>query len=86
MLALLIVVVAALTQADNGRFLSSYSVQGTLLLASALAFVSFGQLIVLLTGNIDLSVGPLMALTVVVTSFFWTTARAPATSCSGSLR
>ena len=73
MLALLIVVVAALTQADNGRFLSSYSVQGTLLLASALAFVSFGQLIVLLTGNIDLSVGPLMALTVVVTSFFWTT-------------
>ena len=72
-LALLIVLVAGLTQADNGRFLSSYNVQGTLLLASALAFVSFGQLIVMLTGNIDLSVGPLMALTVVVTSFFWTT-------------
>ena len=30
-----------------------------LLLASALAFISFGQLIVLLTGGIDLSVGPL---------------------------
>ena len=72
-LAVLIVLVGALTQADNGRFLSSYSVQSTLLLASALAFVSLGQLVVMLTGNFDLSVGPLMALTAVVTSFFWTT-------------
>ena len=71
-LALLIVLGAVLTQADNGRFLSSYNVQSTLLLASALAFVSLGQLVVLMTGNIDLSVGPLMGLTAVVTSFFWT--------------
>ena len=41
-----------------------------LLLASALAFVSLGQLIVLLTAGIDLSVGPLMGLVVVVLSFF----------------
>jgi ribose transport system ATP-binding protein len=41
-----------------------------LLFASALAFVSFGQLIVLLTGGIDLSVGPLTGLVVVVFSFF----------------
>ena len=33
-LALLIVLVAVLTQADNSRFLSSYNVQATLLLAS----------------------------------------------------
>ena len=72
-LALLIVLVAVFTQADNSRFLSSYNVQATLLLASALAFVSLGQLVVLLTGNIDLSVGPLMGLTAVVTSFFWAT-------------
>jgi len=72
-LAFLILLVGALTQADNSRFLSSYEVQSMLLLASALAFVSLGQLVVLLTGNIDLSVGPLMALTAVVTSFFWAT-------------
>ena len=71
-LALLIVLMGVFTQADNSRFLSSYNVQSMLLLASALAFVSLGQLIVLLTGNIDLSVGPLMGLTAVVTSFFWT--------------
>jgi ribose transport system ATP-binding protein len=67
------VLMGVFTQADNSRFLSSYNVQSMLLLASALAFVSLGQLIVLLTGNIDLSVGPLMGLTAVVTSFFWTT-------------
>jgi ribose transport system ATP-binding protein len=72
-LALLIVLMAVFTQLDNSRFLSSYNVQSTLLLASALVFVSLGQLVVLLTGNIDLSVGPLMGLTAVVTSFFWTT-------------
>jgi ribose transport system ATP-binding protein len=72
-LAVLIVLVGALTQADNGRFLSSYELQALLLSASALAFVSLGQLVVMLTGNFDLSVGPLMALTAVVTSFFWAT-------------
>jgi ribose transport system ATP-binding protein len=72
-LAALIVLVAVLTQADNSRFLSSYNMQSMLLLGSALAFVSLGQLVVLLTGNIDLSVGPLMGLTTVVASFFWAT-------------
>ena len=72
-LAVLIVLVGALTQADNSRFLSSYELQALLLSASALAFVSLGQLVVMLTGNFDLSVGPLMALTAVVTSFFWAT-------------
>ncbi len=72
-LAVLIVVMALATQLDNSRFLSSYSVQSTLLLASALVFVSLGQLAIILTGNFDLSVGPLMGLTTVVVSFFWTT-------------
>ena len=72
-LALLIVAMAIATQLDNSRFLSAYDLHSTLLLVSALAFVSLGQLIVILTGNFDLSVGPLMGLTAVVTSFFWTT-------------
>jgi ribose transport system ATP-binding protein len=70
-LAALVVLVAVLTSAHNGRFLSSFEVQNTLLLASVLAFVGLGQLVVLMTGNIDLSVGPLMGLIVVVVSYFW---------------
>jgi ribose transport system ATP-binding protein len=40
-----------------------------MLLASALAFISFAQLIVMLGGGIDLSVGPLAGLVVMVLSF-----------------
>jgi len=62
--------VGAYTSLDNGLFLTRFNVVALLLFASALAFVSFGQLIVLLTGGIDLSVGPLAGLVVVVFSFF----------------
>ena len=72
-LAFLIAVMAIATQIDNGRFLTPYNLQATLLLASALAFVSMGQLVMMLTGNFDLSVGPLMGLVTVVVSFFWST-------------
>ena len=44
-------------RASIAKFLSERSLSGTLLLASALAFVSMGQLFVLMTGGIDLSVG-----------------------------
>jgi ribose transport system ATP-binding protein len=66
----LIVVLAIYTTGVNSRFLSERSLNATLFLASALAFVSIGQLIVLLTGGIDLSVGPLTGLVVVILSFF----------------
>ncbi|HEY1509278.1 MAG TPA: ATP-binding cassette domain-containing protein [Solirubrobacteraceae bacterium] len=69
-LAALILGLGIYTSASNGRFLTALNFQGMLLLASALALISFGQLIVLLTGGIDLSVGPLSGLTVVVFSFF----------------
>ena len=64
---------ALFTQIDNGGSSAATTCSRTLLLASALAFVSLGQLVVLLTGNFDLSVGPLMGLAVVCTSFFWPT-------------
>ncbi len=41
-----------------------------LLLVSALDFIALGQTIALLTGGIDLSVGPLVGFLVVVGSFF----------------
>jgi ribose transport system ATP-binding protein len=69
-LLLLILGLGIYTSASNGRFLTEINFQGMLLLASALALISFGQLIVLLTGAIDLSVGPLSGLVVVVFSFF----------------
>jgi len=69
-LALLVLAVGAYTFLDNSLFLTRFNVVAMLLFASALAFVSFGQLIVLLTGGIDLSVGPLTGLVVVVFSFF----------------
>lgn len=69
-LAALIIVLGLYTANVNGKFLSERSINGTLFLASALAFISIGQLIVLLTGGIDLSVGPLTGLTVVILSFF----------------
>jgi ribose transport system ATP-binding protein len=69
-LLLLILGLGIYTSASNGRFLTAINFQGMLLLASALALISFGQLIVLLTGAIDLSVGPLSGLVVVVFSFF----------------
>jgi ribose transport system ATP-binding protein len=67
-LALLIVLLGAYTAARSDTYLTAFNLESWLYLASALAFVTLGQLVVLLTGGIDLSVGPLMALTVVVLS------------------
>jgi ribose transport system ATP-binding protein len=69
-LVALIVALGLYTASVNGKFLSERSINSLLFLASALAFVSMGQLIVLLTGGIDLSVGSITALVVVVLSFF----------------
>jgi ribose transport system ATP-binding protein len=66
----MIVALGAYTFAQNDRVLSSFNVTSVLLLLTALAFISFGQLVVILTGGIDLSVGPLSGLLVVIASFF----------------
>jgi ribose transport system ATP-binding protein len=69
-LVTLIVLLGVYTSSINGFFLTTRSMSGSLYLTSALLFVSMGQLIVLLTAGIDLSVGPLTGLTVVILSFF----------------
>jgi len=71
-LAGIIVILGLVTSQKNSFFLGPRSVSGTLLLASILILVSAGQLTVLLAGSIDLSVGPLIGLTVVLMSFFAT--------------
>jgi ribose transport system ATP-binding protein len=68
-LAVVIVVLALYTNGQNARFLSTFNLTSLLTLMAALAFIAFGQLIVIMTGGIDLSVGPLAGLLVVVASF-----------------
>lgn len=53
----------------NPSFLTPYNLGIVLTFLGALAFVSLGQLCVMLVGEIDLSVGPLAGLAVVLASF-----------------
>jgi ribose transport system ATP-binding protein len=69
-LAVLILALGSYTAGHNSLFVSAFNVQSMLLSASALVLIAVGQLIVMLTGGIDLSVGPLTGLVVVVWSFF----------------
>jgi ribose transport system ATP-binding protein len=69
-IALLIASIAIYVNASNPFFLGSRNVNGVLFLATALGFASIAQLVVVLTGGIDLAVGPLVGLVVVVLSFF----------------
>ncbi|GII78503.1 hypothetical protein Sru01_34850 [Sphaerisporangium rufum] len=72
-LALLTVAIVALglyTAGVNPDFLRPTSLSGILALTATLTLVACGQQLVMLTGGIDLSVGPLMGLIVVLSSFF----------------
>jgi ribose transport system ATP-binding protein len=69
-LLLAILALGLYTNSHNDRFLSDFNITSMLTLLAALAFISFGQQIVILTGGIDISVGPLAGLMVVISSFF----------------
>jgi ribose transport system ATP-binding protein len=69
-LALIIVALGAYVSSQSSRFLSGFNISTMLTLITALAFIGFGQMCVILTGGIDLSVGPLAGLLVVIASFF----------------
>jgi len=71
-LALVVVALAIFTQAQNSDFLNSFNVENLLLLSTALILVSIGQLVVLLTAGLDLSVGPMMGLGLVILTGFAT--------------
>ena len=71
-LALVVVVLAIFTQSQNSDFLNSFNVENLLLLSTALILVSIGQLVVLLTAGLDLSVGPMMGLGLVIVTGFAT--------------
>jgi ribose transport system ATP-binding protein len=69
-LLVLVLLLAAYTASVNDRFLSERNLQGMLLLASALAFVSLGQQVIVLAGGLDLSVGAVAAMVVIAISSF----------------
>jgi ribose transport system ATP-binding protein len=71
----LVLLVAILALGAFASIISPYYLTGRnfsnmLTLLTAATFISLGQLVVLLAGGIDLSVGPLTGLVVVVASFF----------------
>ncbi|HWI21289.1 MAG TPA: ATP-binding cassette domain-containing protein, partial [Baekduia sp.] len=72
----LLIVIGVYTAASNDFFLTERNFQGMLFLASAVMLVSMGQLVVLLVGGFDLSVGPLTGLVAVMLSFFATQGQA----------
>lgn len=82
-LALVILALGAYTFAHNARYLAPFNVTSVLTLLTALAFISMGQTIVIMTGGIDLSVGPLSGLLVVIASFFVTDGNSPVTVAVG---
>jgi ribose transport system ATP-binding protein len=69
-LAVLIVALGIYTTARNSLFFGERSLFNLLLLGSIVGLVALGELTTLLVGSIDLSVGPLIGLTIVTLSFF----------------
>jgi len=70
LVGLVLVLLGAFISASNGAFLSTFNITNLLTAATAVGFLAMGQNIALLTGGIDLSVGPLAGFLVVVASFF----------------
>ncbi len=61
---------AAYIYSQNDRYFLPFNITSVTLLVTALGFIALGQTIALMTGGIDLSVGPLAGFLVVVGSFF----------------
>jgi ribose transport system ATP-binding protein len=70
LLVLVMLGLAAYITPGNDRYLSDFNIYTVLTAASATGFIALGQNIALLTGGIDLSVGPLAGFLVVISSFY----------------
>jgi ribose transport system ATP-binding protein len=74
-LAILTVLVTIATTIHSPRFMSAFNLNGLLLLIAGLCFVAFGETFVMMTGGIDLSVGPMVGLTAVIGSVYETNSK-----------
>ena len=70
LVALVIILLGSYLLSHNPAYLSTFNMSTLLTAAAGLGFIALGQNIALLTGGIDLSVGPLSGFIVVVGSFF----------------
>ncbi|MBS1678823.1 MAG: ATP-binding cassette domain-containing protein [Actinobacteria bacterium] len=70
LLALMLVLIGAYAQSQNGIFLTHANVYNLLFLAMPLAAIAAAEFVVLFVGEIDVSVGAVMALTIVLMSEF----------------
>ena len=69
-LAAVMIGLGAYIYAQNDRYILPFNITSVTLLIAALGFIALGQTVALMTGGIDLSVGPLAGFLVVVGSFF----------------
>ncbi len=69
-LAFVILALGAYIYAQNDRYFTAFNITAIQGLVAALGFIAMGQTIALMTGGIDLSVGPLAGFLVVVASFY----------------
>ncbi|PHP66928.1 ABC transporter [Zhengella mangrovi] len=83
LVGLAILAVGAYASSISPFYLSARNFSGMLALVGTLALVAYGQQFVLLIGEIDLSVGPVMGLGVVVGSFFFLQDAGPAMALLG---
>lgn len=66
----MIVALALFIYSKNDMYFGAYNINAVLGLATGLGFIALGQTIVLMTGGIDLSVGPASGVLLVIGSFF----------------
>jgi ribose transport system ATP-binding protein len=77
LLAIAVVALGSYTATRSPSYLSTLNITNLLSLTATLALVAIGQQIIMVTGGIDLSVGPLMGLVVVIGSFYLADGVAP---------
>ncbi len=77
MVASAILLLGAAVTYYNPFYISTRNLMGIAAMIATLAIVAYGQQVLLLVGGIDLSVGPLMGLCMVVSSFFLVQAAGP---------
>jgi len=68
--ALAVLALGVYTSLKNDFYFTEFSIQGLLALFAVLAFVAMAQQTIMITGGIDLSVGPAMSLLLVIGSFW----------------
>jgi ribose transport system ATP-binding protein len=84
-LALVMLVLGIYVLNQNSRYLSAFNITAVMTSCAALGFIAMGQTIALLSGGIDLSVGPLAGFLVVIASFFVNDGKSPLVMVVGFL-